>query len=242
MKLLLGNNRDYLVNEKYWYKLLGIGLIIIIFALYFLYVAILFIVGAGLQIGIGLGIGFIGIYILFSRRINKTIKKAKNYKNGNCGEDIVENSLRILSDEYTVIRSVIIPGAKSDIDFVVIGPSGIFVLEAKSHSGSITFHDGWFYKNGIKVEKNFYTQTYSAKKHLEEYIQKTLGIKLSVIPYIVFSRASINICIQEKEYKGVSIMGSAEVVNNIQGVTSQFIGKEMREKIVDVLVGKTAGS
>ncbi|MFH7836290.1 MAG: nuclease-related domain-containing protein, partial [Candidatus Aenigmatarchaeota archaeon] len=62
---------------------------------------------------------------------------------GLSGEYALREKLRgILSDNYTVIYNY--PTPYGDIDALVVGPAGVFVLEAKNHNGYITIDEnGW---------------------------------------------------------------------------------------------------
>lgn len=55
------------------------------------------------------------------------------------GEEKIAEWLGHLDDSYFVIHDVVLPGmVKENIDHVVLGPNGIFVLETKNHKGYIT--------------------------------------------------------------------------------------------------------
>jgi len=51
------------------------------------------------------------------------------------GEDTVENKLREMLDErYRILRNFKIPGREFDIDFVIVGPKGLILLEVKNYT------------------------------------------------------------------------------------------------------------
>jgi hypothetical protein len=62
-----------------------------------------------------------------------------NYADGASGEERVAKALRNLSDEFHVIHGIETP--HGDVDHLVIGPTGVFCLDAKHWSGNVT-HDG----------------------------------------------------------------------------------------------------
>ncbi|WP_350342329.1 nuclease-related domain-containing protein [Proteinivorax tanatarense] len=65
--------------------------------------------------------------------------KVESMASGLEGEEYAISTLRKLPDEYTVICDVNIEvdGGKSQLDFVVVGPTGIFVTEIKNWNGTI---------------------------------------------------------------------------------------------------------
>jgi hypothetical protein len=53
---------------------------------------------------------------------------------GAAGESVLPHLLRALPDSYTLLNGVPVPGARADIDHVLIGPNGIWAIEAKHHA------------------------------------------------------------------------------------------------------------
>ena len=67
------------------------------------------------------------------------LRKYRIYSGGWEGEKQVMKLLSSkLSDDYFLINNLYLRGSGGDIDHVVLGPSGIFVLETKNWSGDIT--------------------------------------------------------------------------------------------------------
>lgn len=60
------------------------------------------------------------------------------WKKGAVGEEKTENWLRKLDSRYAVIHDLAIAGCKANIDHVVIGPTGVFVIDSKRYRGKIT--------------------------------------------------------------------------------------------------------
>jgi hypothetical protein len=73
------------------------------------------------------------------------LRKYRIYNAGWQGEKRVEKLLSSkLSDEYVLINDLYLHKGGGDIDHVVLAPSGIFVLETKNWSGTITCNgDEW---------------------------------------------------------------------------------------------------
>jgi hypothetical protein len=72
------------------------------------------------------------------------LRKYHIYNGGWEGEKSVTKLLRTsLSDEYYLINNLRLPGY-GDVDHVVLGPNGVFVLETKNWSGEISCNgDAW---------------------------------------------------------------------------------------------------
>lgn len=80
--------------------------------------------------------------------------KNKSWSKGIKGESTIAEYLNQLPKNYFVFNDVKFPGSYGNLDHVVIGPNGIYVIETKNYSGFFIVRDKeWFYKNGITVKK-----------------------------------------------------------------------------------------
>ena len=120
-------------------------------------IGLLFMVGFGILLGfsfsgrtalmgIALVVGLLGIAALLwvEKKMNlwmeKEIREARVWRRGFEGEKVVAGILETeLSDEYHVFNDVRFPGRTSNIDHIVVGPSGVFVLNTKNWRGTV----GW---------------------------------------------------------------------------------------------------
>ncbi|MEM4704061.1 MAG: nuclease-related domain-containing protein [Candidatus Bathyarchaeia archaeon] len=60
------------------------------------------------------------------------------------GEETVAKHLSLLGDPYQVIHDVVLPNMRGNIDHIVLGPNGVFVIETKNNNGFITCNgDSW---------------------------------------------------------------------------------------------------
>ena len=69
-----------------------------------------------------------------------------NYRAGIIGEQKVTKTLSLaLSDEYSMLNDVMLKSmAYGNIDHIVVGPTGIFVIETKNSKGKISYYgDNW---------------------------------------------------------------------------------------------------
>lgn len=109
------------------------------------------------------------------------------------GEYYVFKTLSELPDTYSVFRGLNLHG-KSDIDFVVTGPTGIFTIEVKSHRGTIGFDGEQLTLNHRRFsEKNILGQAFNEAMDLHDFLKEQTGKDMFVHPVIAFShpRASM---------------------------------------------------
>jgi thioredoxin-related protein len=82
------------------------------------------------------------------------------------GENMVLNYLNRLPEGYFIFNKVKIPKKQINIDHIVIGPTGIFVVETKNLGGSyIVDGNQWFFYNKGRTKKIFKNPGYQLKQN-----------------------------------------------------------------------------
>lgn len=118
--------------------------------------------------------GAIGILTLTLFLLHR-LRTADIRRAGKTGEDMTGRFLAQLPDSYTVIMNAVITydGKQSEIDNIVVGPTGVFVIETKNHNGTITAdynaHD-WLQvkvgRGGTTYRKTFYSPVKQVGTHV----------------------------------------------------------------------------
>ncbi len=94
---------------------------------------------------------------------------------GKSGEKATGHFLSHLPDSYTVIMNAVITydGKQSEIDNIVVGPTGVFIIESKNHNGTITADYGahdWLQvkvgRGGTPYRKTFYSPVKQVGTHV----------------------------------------------------------------------------
>lgn len=120
-------------------------------------------------------------------------KISDNYDQGDTGELKVQEILKQLPDDYQVIPDVQKPNG-GNIDFVVVGPTGIFAVEVKNFKGAaaIDFDGKSLTANGKTFDKDPLGQTISNAITIGNFLQTELKQPyLMVIPVLVFAGRQI---------------------------------------------------
>ena len=94
-----------------------------------------------IQIIISIG-GFVGALVAYkfgSKRWDKLDKERENMRRGATGEILVGQMLADFPDDFRVINGLSTPFG--DLDHVVVGPTGVFVLDSKNWRGVVA-NDG----------------------------------------------------------------------------------------------------
>lgn len=109
------------------------------------------------------------------------------FRSGIIGEKLIGDELKKLDANYTVFQDVHIPDKKENIDFVVVGPTGIFAIEVKNHHGKVGFNGNELTLNDKSFEKDFLRQTMREATSLHDYLVSSGVTSAFVTPIIVFS-------------------------------------------------------
>lgn len=125
--------------------------------------------------------------VFFWYMYKKADRESKSYIIGSHGENNIQEELQChLSDEYACFHHVVVGRAKGDIDFVVVGPTGVYVIEVKNYSGTISLRNGELMRNGWLLQKNIFRQVGIQADGLERFLREKFKTKIFVRRVIVF--------------------------------------------------------
>ena len=116
---------------------------------------------------------------------------------------------KVLGDEYTVFPDVKI-NEFANIDFVVIGPTGVFVLEVKNDKGKIDFDGDNLTNNGVPFEKNILNQAMQDEALLlGDLFKSRFSKEIFVTPVIVFADFNAKLHFGMNKQKNVHVIGKS---------------------------------
>jgi len=128
-------------------------------------------------------------------------KRAKDAVRGARAEEVIAEKLTNLPDEYHVFNDIAFD--RFNIDHVVVGPGGIFLVETKSHKGNITAKDETLLLDGKQPSKSFLNQTWSQTFQLRDYLKKHTSRDWKVKPILCFTRAFVSV---REPVKGIAVV------------------------------------
>lgn len=97
------------------------------------------------------GIAFIFLSIIGAVLLTIGDKKLSNYLKGAKGEESVLRELTFLSSDYTIFNGIRLDNGRYNFDHIVVGPSGVFIIETKNWNGHVQFLDGEVQIDGKKI-------------------------------------------------------------------------------------------
>ncbi len=130
-----------------------------------------------------------------------------NYFRGREGERIILKELQKLPAEFRVFCDVKIQ-PPYNIDFVVAGPTGVFIIEVKSHAGKIDYQNSRISINGlVPQEKDFLKQAKGEARSVADYL-KNKAVNISWVHSILaFSHPSATLRFGLKPLDDVFVIG-----------------------------------
>ncbi len=173
---------------------------------------------------------------------DKWVDNVEKYSKGIKGEEIVIQKLEsILSDEYTIIPSVVV-GKYGDADIVVVGPKGVLVIEVKNWSDPILIKDGeiWRQKNNGNLQSRVTSDPFNQVKGQAGSIRKFLlrnDLEYdNITPVLVFAGKNI-------KWNGKNptllchVDNLQKALNYIENIDEDFV--KYHDKIIKMLKQKS---
>jgi len=144
--------------------------------------------------------------------------------------------LKKISDGFKILNSVSLPN-NVKADYIVIGSSGIWLIDVRSGNGRIEFsgddllQDGEYLKGLISglLEKSY---------SLVDLLKKKFGRDFTVTPVISFSSPEAVFQAIPKQVRGVYISSGRDIVSLVENTDVQLIDKNTNEEIYKFLRNK----
>lgn len=96
------------------------------------------------------------------RRADELLKQAEAWNRGAQGEEATATLLTQLADTgWSVRNDLRLPGSRANVDHLLVGPSGIVVLDTKYYSGRVSVGKGLLWHNRTPMRR----QVEAARRH-----------------------------------------------------------------------------
>jgi hypothetical protein len=95
----------------------------------------------------------------------RTSEQARTWQRGAAGERRTAHRLRRLTQEgYVVLHDLAMPGSPANVDHLVLGPSGLFVVDSKQWTGEVhQSSDGLVWHNHYRLDRTLATVRWQAE-------------------------------------------------------------------------------
>jgi len=182
---------------------------------------------------VGLSIGLIIVlykYLFSPKEFEEPIDRALR---GAAAEEKVSELFNGLPPGYAIFNDI--PCPMGNIDHIVLGKTGVFVIETKSHQGEITLSkDGRLLRDNYPFEKNILKQVMSQCFWLREQLTEPPHKPPFIIPILVFTDAFVKVY---KPVKNVRILNKKWVVDNIVHSKASKVNRDQLDRVFYKLLG-----
>lgn len=113
-------------------------------------------------------------------------RRFRSFLKGAQGEDQVARILSLLPSGFSVLNDLQIPPAGSSVDHVVVAPSGVYVIETKNWSGTLSFEHGRVLCNGEAPDRPPLKQAKTLAADVASFLAETGCPDVPVIPVLCF--------------------------------------------------------
>lgn len=145
-----------------------------------------------------------GSIVLLKVLFEVVVVDLKKWMHGYEAEQKVEDASYELPKSFIPITNIVL-GGTGNIDEVIVGPTGIWVVEVKSHTGRITFDGKELRRGGELFEKDFLKQAWAERCGVRDILRKELNKDFFIHPVICFSDAEVRI--GPKPVRGIYVIG-----------------------------------
>lgn len=149
---------------------------------------------------------------------------ADRYYGGAGGEYVVGVVLSRLPQEFHVFNGL--GFYAGDIDHIIIGPTGIFIVETKNHSGTISVRDGCLCRNGDRLTRDFVRQVSSEAMYVKAWLKPQVPCHVRAL--VVFSRAKVRV---RRSIGGVRVVALASLTDTITDRAPSLSTEEIRRYV-----------
>jgi hypothetical protein len=167
---------------------------------------------------------------------NHSRHQLQAFLKGAKGEEMVARTLALLPGTFSVFHSVPArlpaPGG-ADMDHVVVGPTGIFVVETKNWSGLIAIQNGELTCDGEPPSRPPLEQVKAAATALRSRLQGVTKAETTVTPVLCF--ASNRLTDDPQGAAGVVICSADSLATVIMAPTETLLAEADRQLIAQTL-------
>ena len=182
--------------------------------------------------------GAVLLMFLFNKLIARMDKQIANHRKGQEGEErVVGIMTQSLDGNWYLFRNVLLPGRqRADLDGVLVGPSGVWVLETKAYSGEYrNVGDHWEYRAGRhwrKARSNPSRQARNNAIHLANFLRAD-GIQQWIDAVIVWANPEAPLTIENPATAVWTLDRLPDELGNLWN--GEKISKDKRQQIIDKL-------
>jgi hypothetical protein len=165
-------------------------------------------------------------------------KKVKNHRRGQKGEDVTADVIRqVLDGNWTLFRNIVLPGRnKADLDMVLVGPPGVWVLEVKNITGQYrNIGERWEYRAGRRWHRAIANPSRQARSNairLAEFLRAD-GIRQWITAAVVWANQQSPVIVENPTVSVWMLNRLSDELGNVWH--GQELSEAKRKQVVEKL-------
>lgn len=182
---------------------------------------------------------FLCLAIAVAAAANYSRKRLQSFMKGAKGEEVTARELSLLPSEYCVFHGIVTPANNlmpisiSDIDHIVVGHNGVFVIETKNWLDEITIENDKLLYAGKEPSRPPIEQVKTEAKSLSSYLESKIQQKIQIQPILCF--ASNSIAKGQQGAVGVIVCNANRIAEVILEDNQNPISDTTRQSIITTL-------
>ncbi len=110
--------------------------------------------------------------------------RAANYRKGAAGERMTASRLASLPSTFVVFHDLHVPGSKANVDHLVVGRNGVFLIDSKAYAGPLTIGSGTLWQGRYSLREKF-----EGARSAADAVSAHLGVPVTAV--LCFTEASL---------------------------------------------------
>lgn len=208
MASVIGKSSGYLWRSAGKYYLLSFAVVLLVLAGMVGALKLMTLAAASGSIGLVIGLLVLvkTLDIVFGKTPKRLERTGDRYLRGRKGEVECGHILAKLPDSYTVFKDVTID-KYGNIDYVVVGPNGVWAVEVKNHGGRVGFDGRAMTLNGKPFrDKDILRQANDEAMRLKRLLEPVLGHRLYVGAILAFTNRRVSLGVGTEPIRNVLVI------------------------------------
>lgn len=182
-------------------------------------------------------IAYRSIGFLADRAMEQWEKRMALYRKGQLGEErVLDMMYRVLDGNWWLFINLELPGRKTDLDMVLVGPTGVWVIEIKALQGRYRNKGNHWEYEGRRWWPTSFNPTKQVKRNAItlSHMLRSQRIEQWVSPALVWANPESEVVL---EYPDVPVWTLEHLPEALPEALKQgrHIGEEQRSRVVEVL-------
>jgi hypothetical protein len=177
--------------------------------------------------------------LAFAGRRRGLARRYRHATQGAAGELETANMLALLPASFTVVNDLAFPGF--NVDHVVVGATGVWAVETKSHPGFVEEHADSVWLNGRPMYRDPRRQARGGAAAIAELLERETGVRYWIEALVCFPQATVTANGHPAE---ACVVGGGQLLARLRLAPAR-LGPAERERIVVALEqanGRPAGA